>query len=284
VEAIPEFETELPHPDSDEVRALLRNREVREAYRFLYNRRDEPLPTMSDWADYAAAVAGKATVHAQRRLRELREYFVVEAHNRGGTWVYRLVGRRAAVPDNRSPVVNSAVQAAVYAVKGRICQMCGRGPRDGVKLSIAYRVPPSWGGDESIDNLEPLCTEHANGNATFYASLDPFSVQIRRAIDHATAWERIGELLRAMRDAGQHVPAELLAVVAQDTNRGDPARRLRDLRVVLGWDIRAHKRKVGRITMVDYELVADQPWPPEGAKEAVNAYERLRKRRKADGS
>ena len=37
----------------------------------------------------------------------------------------------------------------------------------------------------------------------------------------------------------------------------------------------------GRSTVVEYELIEAKPWPPEGPKEAVNRYERERKRRKA---
>jgi 5-methylcytosine-specific restriction endonuclease McrA len=236
---------------------------------------------MADWLAESARTLGKTNIHAQRRLRDVREHFDVQTSKRDGEWVYQLAGRRRPEPDSRAESVIPRLQAATYAAKGRFCQMCGRGPADGVKLTITHKVPRSWGGADAVENLEPLCVEHARGMHEYLVSLAPYAEAIQHASAAPTPWERLGELLRVMKRAGQFVPADLLAVVARDTNRGDPARRLRDLRVVLGWDIRAHKRRVGEATVVEYELVADRPWPTEGAKEAVNAYERARKRRKA---
>ena len=122
---------------------------------------------------------------------------------------------------------------------------------------------------------------HNHGKQAFFESLNPYADAITRAVKLETPWERIGGLLIAMREIGNRVPAELLPIVGLETHKGDPARRLRDLRVVLDWDIRVYKRKEGRSTVVEYELIEAKPWPPEGPKEAVNRYERERKRRKA---
>ncbi|SDM66115.1 HNH endonuclease [Geodermatophilus siccatus] len=271
----------LPEPDSDEIRQMFSNRETREAYRFLYERRSGPLPTMGEWVAEAESVLGKANVHTQRRLRDVRDYFIVSTRKVGSDWVYQLEGRKTDAAADAGAKISPRLQAEVFTVKGRFCAMCGRGPADGVRLQIDHIIPRSWGGETTVENLEPLCVAHNHGKQAFFESLNPYADAITRAIKLETPWERIGELLIAMREIGNRVPAELLPIVGLESHKGDPARRLRDLRVVLGWAIRVYKRREGRATVVEYELIEAKPWPPEGPKEAVNRYERERKRRKA---
>ncbi|KQY41876.1 HNH endonuclease [Cellulomonas sp. Root137] len=273
---------QLPLPDSAEIQGSFSNRETREAYRFLYERRLSP-PTMAEWIARAENVLGKANVHTSRRLRDVRDHFEVRSTKVGSDWVYELVGRRTTPVAKGGPRISPRLEAEVYTVKGRFCHMCGATPEDGAKLQIDHIIPRSWGGETSLENLEPLCAVHNNGKRNFFASFSPYADAIKLAIGQATPWERIGELLRSSRELGIWVPSELLPVVGRESHKGDPARRLRDLRVVLGWTIKAHKRKEGRGTKVEYELIADRPWPPEGAQEAVTRYERERKRRKAAG-
>lgn len=273
--------SDLPHPDSDEIRKLFSNRETREAYRFLFERRANEPPTMAEWVTRAEQVLGKANVHTQRRLRDLRQHFEVRASRVGTNWVYELTGRRTNTDASTNAKISPRLEAEVYARKGRFCQMCGATPGDGARLQIDHIVPRSWGGPTEFDNLEPLCSKHNSGKRNFFQSLDKYSDIIARSLRHPTPWERIGELLRAAKLSNIRVPSELLPVVARETHKGDPARRLRDLRVVMGWEIRAYRWKEGNATKVEYELIADKPWPAEGPKEAVNRYERERKRRKA---
>ncbi|WP_441250941.1 HNH endonuclease [Kitasatospora sp. McL0602] len=274
---------ELPSADSDEVRAMFSNRETREAYRFLLERRNDP-PTMAEWIERATAVLGKGNVHSQRRLRDVRDYFDVAAKRRpgDGEWVYQLEGRSQSPVADKSERISPKLQAEVFTVKGRFCQMCGRGPGDKVKLQIDHIVPRSWGGETVLDNLEPLCQEHNNGKKAFFASLDPHSGAMKAAINRGNPWERIGELLKAFAREGRWTPVELIAVVARDTHKGDPLKRLRELRFVLGWNIVAHRAKVEGVTQVTYELRSWEPWPEEGAPAAVSEYERKRKREKGE--
>jgi hypothetical protein len=144
-------------------------------------------------------------------------------------------------------------------------------------------VPRAWGGKTEVENLEPLCAEHNNGKTAFFASLDPYAPAIKEAIGLPTPWERIGEAPKVLAARGEHLPAVLLPIIGRESHSGDPARRLRDLRVVLGWSIRARKRRQATRTVVAYELLSWQPWPAEGPEEAVRQYERERKKRKASG-
>jgi HNH endonuclease len=267
----------LPNHDSPELEKLFRSREAVEAARFLLARRNDP-PTMAEWIDRSREVFGKTNANTGRRLRDVRDVFVVNTEQSNGTFVYRITGWADKVAD---PPVSSKLQAEVFNTKGRFCAMCGQTPADGIRLQIDHIVPRSWGGATEIENLEPLCTEHNAGKKAFFKSLSAHSDVIRRAIGLATPWERIGEALKAMSEAKERLPSRLLPVIGGETHEGDPARRLRDLRVVLGWEITAHKERQGKRTLTFYELVLWKPWPPEGPHAAVLAYESARKKRKA---
>jgi hypothetical protein len=264
----------LPNPGDVELRELFGAGEVYEAARFLLERREDP-PTMVEWLGHAAIQSGRTSAHAGRRLRDVRKVFEVRLESRkGGDPVYRLVGW---APVRAANAVSGALQAEVFQVRGRYCAMCGRVPADGVRLQIDHKVPASWGGATELENLEPLCTEHNHGKQAFFASLNPYAHVLKAALGLPTPWERIGAALIAVGEAGEMLPSRLLPVIGGETHEGDPARRLRDLRVVLGWDVRAHKAKVGKRTVTSYELVESKPWPPEGPAEAVRAYEARRK-------
>ncbi|MEU7200081.1 HNH endonuclease [Streptomyces sp. NPDC045470] len=271
----------LPEPDSSEIAELFPNRETAEACRFLLERRSDP-PTMGEWVERSREVFGKGNVHSQRRLREVRDHFTVNSYRREGSgdWVYRIEGWSQTPVTDKGARISPKLQAEVFTVKGRFCAMCGAGPKD-AKLQIDHIVPRSWGGKTELENLEPLCQPHNNGKKAFFQSLNPYGDALARAINRPNPWERIGELLKAFAERGEHTPAELIQVVAQETHKGDPKKRLRELRFVLGWDIVAHRVKENGVTQVTYELRSWEPWSAEGAPEAVASYERARKRRKA---
>jgi hypothetical protein len=219
--------------------------------------------------------------HSAAPARDLRDYFVVPARkSSGGEWTYELVGWKLKPATEKAVRVPPTLEAEVYTKKGRFCAMCGFGPADGVKLQLDHIIPRSWGGHTTFDNLEPLCQRHNNGKRNFFASLSPYSEAIKKAIVGADPWERIGELLKAFATQGQWTPVELIEVVARETNKGDPMKRLRELRFVLGWDILPHRERVHGVTTVKYEVRLWRPWPPEGARAAVGQYERKRRQRK----
>lgn len=273
-------ERPLPGPGDPSIDDLFSSRETAEACRFLLVRRDSP-PTMAEWLARSQQVFGKSNVQSQRRLREVRSHFVVESRRRSGDgkWAYELLGWKKEA--YTAVKISPRLQAEVFSKKGRFCQMCGRRPKEGVRLQIDHRVPESWGGKTEFSNLEPLCEEHNHGKQAFFSSLDDAGPAIGRALLRGDPWERIGELLVAFKEMGKPTPVELIELVAQDTHKGDPKKRLRELRFVLGWDIVAHRRKMDGVTEVTYELISSLPWPAEGTAAAVANYERRRKERKA---
>ncbi|MFF5248982.1 HNH endonuclease [Streptosporangium sp. NPDC000095] len=184
-------ERDLPHPDDPELIELIREREVQEAYRFLYNRRDNP-PTMAEWRQHAGRALGKTEANEQtdRRLRDLRKKFIVETvHRRGGNPVYVLRGRKRIVVD--APPISSRMEAEVYAVMGAYCRMCGLSPGDGIKLQIDHKIPLSWGGETILENLQPLCERHNHGKQAFRDSRrDWFGDPLRGTPAHGLAPNR----------------------------------------------------------------------------------------------
>mgnify|MGYP003766267077 CR=1 FL=1 len=233
---------------------------------------------MAEWIDRSREIFGKTNSQTQRRLRAVRTRFEVEAIRDGREVRYRITDWSSVQPADRAVRISPRLEAQVYALKGSVCAMCGRGPADGVKLQIDHKLPRSWGGKTEFDNLEPLCSEHNNGKRAFFATLEPHAAVIRKVIDLPTPWERIGEALKLFSTAGRQLPRELLPVLGRESHRGDPARRLRDLRVVLGWEIRANRRRREGSTVVTYELLSWKPWPPEGPGALVRRYERERRR------
>jgi len=270
----------LPTPGSQELNDLVGNHENRLIYEILYLRRDDP-PTMAEVRDFVSGKLGEGHEQTDRRLRELRRHFVIPAKRVGQTrWVYPLQGwaKRKVGKQRR---VSPKTEALVYEQYGYRCAMCGKSPKeDGIRLEIDHKIPQDWGGTDDPENLQPLCTEHNHGKQAHFASFDQYKEAIRSAVRHDEVHLRIGELLKALK--GVEVPVDLINLVAREENRGDPTRRLRDLRA-LGWTINASRRKSGKRTVSFYCLEHYLEWPPEGpgAKVAeIEADRRARKRSK----
>jgi 5-methylcytosine-specific restriction endonuclease McrA len=276
---------ELPDPDSAVLREQFPNEEVRIIYRLLYDAAiagAEP-PTMLEIRERVAQILGRSHAQTDRRLRDLRRcYDIVTVMRTGRDHGYLLVGPRSGGPLVRRGAVSSRAEAKVFAAWGARCADCGRTPRDdAVKLVIDHIVPLDWGGTNDEKNLRPLCEFHNHGKQAWVSSLDPYAPAIRAAISLDEVHLRIGELLKALQ--GEQVSVDLVNAVAREENRGDPTRRLRDLRK-LGWTIVVRRRKVGLRTISFYRLEHWEPWPPEGPAAAVARLEADRRRRKSHPS
>src|SRR4051812_792905 len=94
----------LVHPDDPELKKLLPGSEVRAAYVFLYNRREDP-PTMIEWRDESRRIFGKANTQTDRRLRQVRPAFFVDTQQDGRDHRYVLAGRNADyTPESDAPI------------------------------------------------------------------------------------------------------------------------------------------------------------------------------------
>jgi hypothetical protein len=264
---------ELPEPDSEQVAALVGTTTQRLFYGFLYRRRDSP-PTMAELRFFVATALGEDQSQADRRVRELRRYFDIEAVRVGNGHRYLLRGWSATRPADAGVAISLRRRAEVLAPQR--CAQCGRTPLgDHVKLVVDHKVPQSWGGDSEPENLQPLCEDCSAGKRDYFRSFEAHAEQIRAAIGYEEPQKRIGELLRAF--GGGWVRSDLLGIVASAKSfQDDWQRRMRDLRF-LGWDYQHEKRYAeGSRVWTYYRLTDSAPWP-ENISQAIRDEEARRK-------
>jgi len=274
------MDRELPEPDSDEFRSLVSSEESRIVYKLLYERRDSP-PTQTEIDEYVARHYGRPHSQTQRRRRALKTDFGFDI-------------RQVRVPGKRDPGFLLAGFRPDFEPNARIdlrtrakvlhdyherCAMCGRNPTEhGVVLHIDHKIPRDWGGHPTDEeNLWPLC-EYCNlGKKALFANYNAEGEAIAAALRHDDPWTRIGELLKALQ--GREVPDYLLFFVAREENQGDYKKRTRELRYILGWGIEfVTRRDTSTRRTLTFVLCHEwKPWPKEGPRAAVNAYERNRR-------
>jgi 5-methylcytosine-specific restriction endonuclease McrA len=208
-----------------------------------------------------------------RRRRELNRYFEIERVRDGIDTRYRLVAEkvRAAALDTG---VSERDRAA--ALRHGLCAMCGRTPLlDGVRLQVDHMIPKEWGGDDSLENLQPLCEECNRGKKNFFASYMPYAEQIRNAIGHESVHKRIGELLKAFGAEGVRSDVVELVASRPDDYQEDWQKRLRELRV-LGWEIETRRRREDGRVRVYYAVIRARPWPPVNIRSEIRRLEKQR--------
>jgi hypothetical protein len=208
-----------------------------------------------------------------RRVRDLRAwYFVPLIKNR-----YVLKGERPEPTDTQG--VSGKLRAAVlHRAHGR-CQMCGKTvAEDGVKLEADHKIPRSWGGDTTEDNLWAICQQCNNGKRNFFSSFDPNLMS--KLVATKSVHERIATMLKM--HEGEPVPSWLLEFVANVNDfQEDWQKRLRELRYpVIGMKIRATTAKApsGK-KLSSYTLEHWVPLPQDH-QALIKQYERDKKKTK----
>jgi 5-methylcytosine-specific restriction endonuclease McrA len=263
----------LPEPDSEDLAALLGSTTQRLLYGFLYRRRRNP-PTMIELRIFAADALGEDQSQTDRRVRELRRYFDVQAERIGGEHRYVLRGWAAGRSASLGPEISLRRRAQVLSPQR--CAQCGRTPLDdSVKLVVDHKIPRSWGGSNEVENLQPLCEECNAGKRDYFQSFEEHADKIRQAINYDEPQKRIGELLKAFN--GEWVRTDLLSIVAcAKEYQEDWQRRLRDLRF-LGWEIEHQKRyHEGARVWTYYRVKKLTPWP-SNIRAAITAEEARRR-------
>jgi 5-methylcytosine-specific restriction endonuclease McrA len=266
---------DLPEPDSDELRALKNmHAEERAVYRALYETKgddDDGLLTMRQIRDRVGGIGDNEQLG--RRRRTLNKHFVIDrvtrprTHGgRGRETAYRLVRRKPKLIG-----VDAAISERdrAFVLRHGRCAMCGRTPMDdGVKLQVDHRVPQEWGGDNSLDNLQPLCEECNRGKKNLFASLRPYADAIKKAIANEAPQIRGGEFLKAVYP--EWVRSDILDMVVSPPHdfQEDWQRRVREIRD-LGWDYEIRKGKEGRRIRSYYRLTKSAPWPPPNEMRAA---------------
>lgn len=196
--------------------------------------------------------------HLDRRVRDLDDEWEIVRRRAGTQTLYQLQGKKA------NPVVDSGISGSLrseilWRAHGR-CEMCGRTiSDDGVKLQIDHKIPRSWGGTSTEENLWALCSHCNRDKRNFFSTItDP---RIQQAMTHESVHVRLGELLKAYHP--DPVPGKYLELVAH--THDDWQKRLRELRE-LGWQYRYSRRRddLGRVR-VEFILDHWEPWPADPA-------------------
>lgn len=208
--------------------------------------------------------------HLDRRVRDLRKYYNIPLEA-GGKYVLR--GERETQPQDIGQISAKLRAAVLHAAHGR-CQMCGKTVNeDGVKLQADHKVPLSWGGETTLDNLWALCQLCNGGKRDFFSSFNDKEMQ--KIVEFESVYERIAEMLRL--HLGNPVPAWLLEFVANVNDfQEDWQKRLRELRYpVIGMKIKATRAKTPSGKWQSAYLLEEwKPLPPNH-KFLIKEYERI---------
>lgn len=105
--------------------------------------------------------------------------------------------------------IDKKTRVLVFKRDGFRCIYCGRTPStDGVKLHVDHKVPVDMGGEDSLDNLQTLCSECNEGKKNLFKDEDP---ELMKRIMKATS-DR--ERLRIYGDASNGVPIPVAKLIA----------------------------------------------------------------------
>jgi hypothetical protein len=266
-------DTPLPGPDDELLYNLVGSGSLRLLYGLLHRRMSNP-PRVSEAELFAADALGANATELASLLSELRRHFRIDEPVIDGSRRYLLTGW-AASRDVAEPGLSARLEAQVLLPQR--CYTCGKTPKeDHVRLVVDWRIPRAWGGETSLENLQPLCERCAEGKRQYFASHDDEASAIRAAMEHDEPQKRIGELLLAF--APREVRSDLIEIVAgAQAYQDDWPRRVRDLRF-LGWDydVRKSGQEGARIWSY-YKLTKHAAWP-EDIPAAIKA-EALRRKR-----
>jgi hypothetical protein len=211
--------------------------------------------------------------HVNRRVRELRAWYHVPLVK--GRYV--LKGELSAPIDTKG--ISGKLRAAVIHRAHGKCQMCGKpAAADDGQLEADHKIPRSWGGETSEDNLWAICRQCNNGKRNFFASFDPKLMS--KIVATKSVYERIATVLKL--NEGKPVASWLLEFVANVNDfQEDWQKRLRELRYpVIGMKIRASTEKApsGK-RLSSYTLEHWVPLPPDH-QALIKQYERDKKKAK----
>ncbi len=212
--------------------------------------------------------------HFNRRVREIRKYFILERRKQDGADIY-VLGARKAKPAPDSGAISERLRAEVmHAAHGR-CQMCGSTVKDdGVKLQADHRLPQSWGGKTELENLWAICESCNRGKKHFFSSFD--DDEMRKVLSLKSVHERLAQMLRLR--LGKPVPAYLLEFVANALDQQeDWHKRLRELRYpVIGLKIEVSKKR-GKKGVESFYTLTDWHELPKDHKRLIREYENRHK-------
>lgn len=107
--------------------------------------------------------------------------------------------------------VGQRVRYRILHRDGFRCKACGRGPDDGVKLTVDHIVPVDWGGGNEDSNLQCLCMECNEGKKAWIAGT-PLRV-MKEIIAKPTVESRIEALFDSF--PNEDIPSMTIQLVSK---------------------------------------------------------------------
>ncbi len=218
--------------------------------------------------------------HLDKRVRDLRYFYDVPLESRNKRSVYVFKGP-LAIPAVDGGRIDKKLRAQVlHRAHGR-CQMCGKTvAEDKIKLEADHKIPRTWGGATTDENLWALCQLCNGGKRDFFATID--DAEMRIILAKESVYERLAETLRL--HLGKPTPSWLLEFVANAEDwQEDWHKRLRELRYPgIDLKIKATRSKApsGRHISA-YQLDKWIPIPSDHKKIIKDHEKRTRAARKA---
>lgn len=207
-----------------------------------------------------------------RRVRQIRDLgwdYTTKKISGTNEHLYVLTGPRGAAPDKG---VTEKLRAAVLHEAHGQCQMCGLNiTQDGVKLQVDHRIPRSWGGQSTLENLWAICEKCNRGKKAFFENFN--DGEMKDILSHNSTYERISRTLKL--HFGEPVASDYLSFVANfEDYQEDWQKRLRELRYpVIGMEIKSIRKKEGRRMRPYYKMTRWAELPPDHAR-LIKEYER----------
>ena len=212
--------------------------------------------------------SGQVQQHLDRRLRQLDPFFVIRRMRDGMRTVYKLIGKRKPGQWEYGSI-DKTLRAKILTKAGGRCQMCGRTIKeDKITLHIDHKIPQSWGGLTTPENLWCICSPCNEGKKNYFSSMD--AGIMKKIMGYDSVHNRIVELLHLKQ--AQWVGCDLIEFVANYNDyQTDWRKRLRELRY-FGLNIEMRRKRVGRRSISEYKLLN---WTklPKNIGQAVGKYE-----------
>jgi len=129
---------------------------------------------------------------------------------RGDGYVMLTSLERGAARGTRK-AVSERVRYQVFSRDSFRCQACGRGTKDGVKLTVDHIVPVDWGGSNDESNLLTLCAECNRGKKAWVDTVP--SQTLKEVMDEPTVEKRIERLFDEF--PNQDIPSTMIQLVSK---------------------------------------------------------------------
>ena len=107
--------------------------------------------------------------------------------------------------------ISRRIRYKVFSEDDFRCQVCGRGAKNGVKLTVDHVEPVDWGGTNDRSNLQTLCEECNSGKKAWVDSVP--SEAMREIMSKSSVGQRIEALFD--RFPNEDIPSGMIRLVSR---------------------------------------------------------------------